>query len=142
MMTTQELGGWGRDVVRLKGGFRINGTSTPDDIRDFNSNCIASVARSSAGLFLVALASPENGGFTAYPEKPFITAEIAQAANPTVWSKAHYVVDSWSQANRTFQIQVLKATAAGDTADAASDADDNNYVTFELTGSVTSSGTD
>ena len=110
MILVPTLGGWGRDAIRLKGSFRINGTSNPDDIRDFNSNGIASVTRGTAGLFTVTLASPENGGFTAYPEKPFITAELAQAANPTNWAKAHYVVDSYSQSARTFQIQVLAAT--------------------------------
>lgn len=142
MQLEREIGGWGRSVIRLKGGFRINGTSDPDDIRDFNSNMIATVVRTSAGLFTVTLASPANGGFTALPEKVFITADLAQVAGPAVWSRAHYVVDSYVQATGVFQIQVLKATASGDTADAASDADDNDYVTFELVGSISSVGTD
>lgn len=142
MILTREIGGWGRDVIRLVGSFRINGTSDPDDVRDMNSNGIASVTRGTAGLFTVTLASPENGGFTAYPEKPFITAEIQQAANPTVWADARVVRDSWSQANRTFQVQVLTATAAGNTADTASDADDNDVIVFELIGSISSQGTD
>jgi len=122
----------------IHGMFRINSTSDPDNIRDGNSDMVASVGRGSAGLFTVTLAS----GFTLPEKLNYQSAEIAQAANPTVWSKAHIVKDSYSQVNRTFQIQVLKATASGDTADAASDADDNDQVSFWLRGSIDSIGTD
>lgn len=122
----------------IHGTFRINAETTPDNIRDGASNIIASVARTSAGLFTVTL----DDGFTIPEKLTFETASISQVANPTVWSKAHIVKDSYSKVARTFQIQVLKATAAGDTADAASDADDNDTVSFWLRGAIDSIGTD
>lgn len=139
MLLEREIGGWTRQNVRFTGSFRINGTSTPDDLCDGNSNCIASVARVSAGLFTVTLHEAMSGQV---PQKPFIRAELQQAAAPTVWARAHVVVDSWSQSARTFQVQVLTATAADDTAPAASDADDNDVVQFEMSGSISSAGTD
>lgn len=139
MLLEREIGGWTRSNVRYTGSFRINGTSDPDDHRDGNSNCISAVDRESAGLFTVTLHEALSGQL---PEKPFIKCDLHQAAAPTVWATAHVVVDSWDFAARTFQVQVLTATAADDTAPAASDADDNDVIVFEISGSITSAGTD
>lgn len=139
MILNKEKGGYCQGaVVRLVGSFQINGTSTPDHIRDGKSNCVASVARVSAGLFTVTF----DTGFPIPEKLVFSSANLQQQANPTVWSRAHIIGDSYSQSARTFQIQVLKANATADTADAASDADDNDWVCFELVGSINSSGTD
>jgi hypothetical protein len=127
-------------VLEITGAFRINGTSDPDNHRDGNSGFIESVDRESPGLFTVTLSE----GCGTLPDDMLIKewAGISQSATPTVWSRAHVVKDSYSKADRTFQIQVLKATATADTADAASDADDNDVVFFELKGSIDSIGTD
>lgn len=127
------------ELLMLIGSFRINGTSDPDNKRDGRSNTMLSVVRASAGKFTVTF----DTGFT-MPEKliqdPIV--HLAQAANPTVWSRAHYVKDTYSYVTRSFQVQVLKATATADTADTASDADDNDVVTFNMIGSINSAGTD
>ena len=139
MILTTEKGGYVRGIpTRLSGSFRINGTSTPDTIRDGNSKSVASVTRVSAGLFTVKF----DAGFPVPERLVNWHVELSQAANPTVWSRAHMVIDSWSQSTRSFQVQVLKSTAAGDTADAASDADDNDQVSWEIFGSISSVGTD
>jgi len=108
-------------------------------IVDSNSGMIESVTRDSAGLFTVLIAE----GIQTLPDKMnYENAEIQQAANPTVWSKAHVVRDSYDATARTFQIKVLKATAAGDTTDAASDADDNDTISFWLRGAIDPIGVD
>lgn len=122
----------------MYGKFRINGISNPDNVRDGSSDYISTVVRTSAGLFTVTIAT----GFTIPDKLVYSCAHLQQAANPTVWSRAHIVRDSYSKVTRTFQVQVLKATATADTADAASDADDNDLVSFWLTGSIDSIGTD
>lgn len=138
MILTQKLGGYLRDAVELEGSFRINGTSDPDDIRDGNSNLIATVVRTSAGLFRVTFATPENGGPTALPYE-LITAQcdIMQVASPTAFVKPHIVVDSYSQANRRFDIQCIDFATPS-----ATDPDDNDVITFRLVGAISTSGTD
>lgn len=133
MVLNQEKGGYALGPqVRLFGAFRINGTSDPDTLRDGGSH-IVSVARVSAGLFRVTL----DTGFP-IPEIPVkMTAELEQAATPTNFCKAYVVRDTYSQANRQFDIQVRTCAA-----NAASDADDNDIVCFELVGSISSAGTD
>lgn len=127
------------ELFFLIGSFRINGTSDPDNKRDGRSGAIATVARASAGKFTVTFAD----GFT-LPEKLIVDpiVKLHQAANPTVWSRAHYIKDTYNYVTRSFQIQVLKATATADTADAASDADDDDTISFFAVGSTTSPGTD
>lgn len=134
MVLTQEKGGYARgQVVRLHGSFRINGTSDPDDIRDGNSSCVASVARVSAGLFTVTF----DAGFP-IPEKLVSwRADVSQVAAPTSACRAHLIVDSYSQSSRSFQIQCLDFETPS-----VVDPDDNDQVSFELVGSVSSVGTD
>lgn len=134
MLLEREIGGWTRSNVRFTGSFRINGTSNPDDYRDGNSNAISSVVRNSAGLFTVTLHEALSGQV---PQKPFITAELAQVAAPTQAARAAYVVDSWSQSARTFQVKCLDYDTPS-----AVDPDDNDVITFEISGSITSAGTD
>lgn len=138
MILTKSLGGFVRDKVYLEGSFRIDGTNNPDEIRDGNSNLIASVVRNSAGNFTVTFATPENGGPTALPyELIDWRIDIAQAAAPTAFVKPHLVVDSYSSVTRDFDIQCIDFATPS-----ATDPDDNDMISFVLVGSLSTSGTD
>lgn len=138
MILEKSLGGYVRQKVELEGSFRINGTSTPDDIRDGNSNVIGSVARSDTGLFTVTFATVDNGGPSDLPEKLVSSrAELQSAAAFTVAAMARIVKDSYSQVTRSFQIQTIDLDTP-----AAADPDDNDVVTFYLAGSISGQGTD
>lgn len=141
MILNREKGGYllGQ-VVRLCGSFRIDGTNDPDVIRDGNSDCVATVDRESAGLFTVTFAGGETNSpyYFPIPEKLVSwKVSIAQAAGPTQPCEARYVVDSYSQTTRSFQIQCLDWEVPS-----AVDPDDNDMIAFELVGSIDSSGTD
>jgi hypothetical protein len=138
MILIKKLGGYLRDAVEIEGSFRINGTSDPDDIRDGNSNLIASVTRGSAGLFTVTFADPEDGGPTDLPYE-LITAQcdIMQAAAPSSFVKPHIVVDSYSSVTRDFDIQCIDFSTPS-----ATDPDDDDVITFRLVGSISTQGTD
>lgn len=127
---------WGTYItaeVTIHGSFRINGQLTPDDIRDGNTNVIKSVVRDSAGLFTVTF--DDN---IQVPEKLVDEgADIQQAAAPTNLARAHIVRDSWSMAGKSFKVAVRKVTD-----NTASDADDNDRVTFRVTGSFMGIGVD
>lgn len=133
MQLNQELGGYHKGLIRLLGSFRIDGTSNPDVVRDGNTNMITSVVRTSEGLFTVTLRT----GFPIPKRLLYWNVHLAQAANPTVSVRAYMVVDSYSQAARSFQIQV------GDFAgDEVIDPDDNDMIAFELVGSILTVGED
>ncbi len=139
MILNIERGGYDNGApIRLNGAFRLDGTSNPDVIRDGKSNCIESVVRESEGLFTVTFAD----GFPLPVRLTKEFASISQPVLPTVWAKAHVVLDSYSASTRSFQIQLLEAIAAGDTGAEVSDANDNDMVFFELKGSISSAGTD
>lgn len=127
-------------LLVVKGMFRLNGTSNPDNFRDGNTGDIESVTRNSIGNFTIKLRN--TAGFTLPTKLLAHDAKLHQAANPTNWARAHYVKDSYSQSARTFQIQILQANATADTADKASDADDNDLVSFCIEGCIDSIGTD
>lgn len=137
MVLTQEKGGYARgQVVRLHGSFRIDGTNDPDEIRDGNSSCVASVVRESAGLFTVTF----DAGFP-LPEKLVSGGcKLWRAAVPTQEiSECNLVVDSYSQSTRSFQVACVDGA---DGSNGAVDPDDNDMISFELVGSISSVGTD
>lgn len=138
MILSRELGGYGKDVVRYFGSFRINGTSDPDTIRDGNSALVDSVSRASAGLFTVTLAQGP-----VYPEN-LITSHISidRAAVPTQEGEIHMVVDSYDPVGRTFQVAFTGDTSTSSLTPKAYDPDDNDMVTWELVGSIGSVGQD
>lgn len=134
ILNTEKGGYFNGTVVRLGGSFRINGTSTPDTLRDGHSFCVKSVARVSAGLFTVTF----DTGFP-IPQIPInYHAHLSQVAVPTQAATAHVVVDSWSQSARTFQIACISHA----TTPTAVDPDDNDIITWEFVGSISSAGTD
>lgn len=137
MVVTEEKGGYARgQVVRLHGSFRINGTSNPDAVRDGNSDCIASVVRNSAGLFTVTF----DAGFPLPERLVSGRVSIFRAAVPTqIVTECHLVVDSYSMVTRAFQIACVDGA---DGTNAAVDPDDNDMISFELVGSISSVGTD
>jgi hypothetical protein len=114
---------YARRVIKVAGAFRINGTTTPDGIRDGKSEVITSVARDSAGTFTVTLAAS-----TPLPrEITYGNVSVMQAAVPTARVTGHIVRDSWNPATRTFQV-VTKTSAA------VADPDDNDIVNFYFRG--------
>lgn len=138
MILTKDLGGYVRDKVYLEGSFRVDSSGDASEIRDGNSNLIASVTHESAGLYTVAFASVDNGGPTDLPEKIVDWhIDIAQGVAPTAFVKPHLVVDSYSQVTRSFQIQCLDFSTPS-----ATDPDEDDMISFYLAGSITSSGTD
>ncbi len=134
MILNREKGGYCLgSVVRLTGSFRIDSTNDPDVIRDGHSACISAVDRESAGLFTVTF----DDGFP-LPEKLVgWGVDLAQGVAPSQPCYAYYVVDSYSQVTRSFQVQCLDYSTPS-----AVDPDDNDMIAFELVGSIDSSGTD
>ncbi len=113
-------------LVTLRFTFRINGSTTPDTLRDGKSSILQSVARTSAGLFTVT--------FKALPILPqqltYADAHISMAAAPTKFSRAWVVRDSYNPATRVVQV----ATASLDGTPAVEDPDDNDLVRVILQG--------
>ncbi len=137
MVLTQEKGGYARgQVVRLHGSFRIDGTSDPDVIRDGNSACVSAVDRESAGLFTVTF----DDDFPIPETLASWKVSMARGAVPTQEiTECFLVVDTYSQSTRTFQIACVDGA---DGSNAAVDPDDNDMISFELVGSISSVGTD
>lgn len=134
MQLKQERGQYGNgDVIRLNGSFRIDGTNSPDVIRDGNSNIILSVVRNSAGNFTVTF----DGKFPLPSKITHWHVDISQAAAPTAFVKPHMVIDSWSAVTRSFVIQCIDFSTPS-----ATDPDDNDMIAFELVGCINSAGTD
>jgi hypothetical protein len=120
-------------VIRLSGSFVVDGTDDPSVIRDGNSNCIESVEYVSAGLFTVTFADD-------FPIPEMLITwrvDVMQTVAPSVFAKAHLVLDSYSQADRSFQIQCFDFATPS-----ATNPDDGDMVCFELMGCIDSSGTD
>lgn len=141
MVLNKEKGGYyNGQVVRLGGSFRVNGTSDPDAVRDGNSNCIESVVLTSTGLFTVTFE-----GDWPLPEKLITwSVDMQRVAEPTQAGSAYLLIDSYSQATRSFQIAFSGPEAADpdDTHLVTADPDDNDWICFELVGCIDSSGTD
>lgn len=144
MMTVNQTAHFGRGLeLTINGGFRINGTSDPDNKRSGNSGFFT-VARESAGLFTVTIDSDAG----TLPEKTTKEwAGLSETVAPTAHFKAYVVKDSYSKVTRSFQIQVVKVAADGadggtDPDVAAADPADNDMVFFELKGHIDSIGTD
>lgn len=136
MILTMERGGYGVDVIRLRGSFRIDSTNDPDVIRDGNTNMVESVERDSAGLFTVTFAA----GFPIPLRLISGGCNLWRGAVPTQEiSECHLVVDSYSQATRSFQVACVDGV---DGSNAAVDPDDDDMIAWELVGSITSAGTD
>lgn len=134
MQTTQERGGYPRGVVRLYGSFQINGTTTPDVIRDGKTKLIKSVVRNGVGDFTVTFEDT-----ALLPSK--LIAEFATLSTktaPTKMCQAYVVVDSYSRTTRSFKIVTIMLSGT----EAVADPDDNDRVNFELVGSLSSSSTD
>lgn len=144
MILNEEKGGYMMgQVVRLCGGFKYTASgNVVDTIRDGRSKCIASVSRTSAGLYRVTF----DTGFP-IPER-CVTKRAWKTAGSSTPAKAcivEVVEGSYSQSGRYFDIVV---TVVGDTANSAyadpvvGDPDDASRIEFELVGSISSPGTD
>ena len=129
--------------VCLEGSFLVNGTSDPDGIRDFNTNLIDTVVRTSAGLFTVTLADYA---------RPWIPAQINGKAfimpvdaTPVLVCACQVVEGSWSPVTRSFQILTTVVADTGASAyfdPAPGDPDDNSRICFEIVGSISPTGQD
>jgi len=116
---------YARRVLILRGRFRINGTTTPDEIRDGKSGIVLSVARNSAGLFTVTL----KPSFPIPKQATFSMAALQQAAAPTAYAVAAMVRDTYDPVARTFQVATRRITGP-----ATNDPDDNDVVDFTIIG--------
>ncbi len=125
-------------LVTLEGSFRADSTNDPDDVRDGNTNIIDSVVRESTGLFTVTF----DVGFPLPEKLVFETASHQPAIAATVPLEVKIVADSYSQADRSFQIQVKKATNADTTTLTVADPADDDRIGFYLRGSIVGIGTD
>lgn len=117
---------YARRVIKLRGSFRINGTTTPDDIKDGKSEIVLSVTRNSAGNFTVTL-SPS------YPIPRQVTASWAQVSSAAAFTKAcdaQIVRDSYSPTARTFTV----VTRNLDGTPAVEDPDDNDVISWGIYG--------
>lgn len=142
-MNTQECTFLVPQRVCLEGSFLINGTSDPDGIRDFNTNLIDTVVRTSAGLYTVTLADYA---------RPWIPAQIngnayimPVDATPVLVCSCQVVEGSWSPVTRSFQILTTKVADVGASAyfdPAPADPDDNSRVCFQIIGSMSPAGQD
>lgn len=132
---SQEKGSYAQPgVVRIYGSFQTNAAAAPTVIRDGNSRIIASVVRTSAGLYTVTL----DTGFP-IPERLIAAgAHLHSSATPTIIAQANYVTASYSQSARTFQVVVYHTSGTP----GVGDPDTGDRVSFELVGAIISSGTD
>lgn len=141
MQLQKELGGYGRYITRELLSFRYNSTGPVlDRIRDGKSGLVLSVTRDSAGLYTVKVRKDRP-----YPPRHIVVnVSLHQAAAPTKYCDAHYVVDSWDTSAAgyiSFKVQVIKrATEA--VAFVASDPDTGDRICVELVGSVSTVGQD
>lgn len=136
MKLEKELGSYSRWITKEYISFRTNGTSAPDRIRDGKSQLCLSVTRVSAGLFTIALRT----------NRPSIKLPITAHATlsevnvpPTQAARCSYVEGSWNQAAGTFQVQVVDC---GNTTPAAVDPDSGCRICVQITGAISSVGTD
>ena len=137
----EELGTYdGRCIIRLFGSFGVDGSGDPEVIRDGKRNSF-SVVHDGAGLYTVTFSGT-------HPVPELLITEDAWLSKAAVVAKAqtcNVVADSWSQADREFQIVVV---TVGDVAGSAyadpalSDPADGERINFELVGSISPAGTD
>jgi len=141
MQLEREHGSYSRGIVHLRGSFAVNGTSTPDVLRDGKSALIKSVARTSQGLFTVTL--NDHGTL---PSKLITEAAWASPiGTPVKVVVCGIVAGSYSQSARTFQIQTNVVASTGYSAytdPVVDDPDDDSRINFHLVGSYSSAGTD
>lgn len=138
----RELGSYDAcDVVRLYGSFEVNGTTTPDLIRDGRKNSFT-VSRVSAGLFEVTF----SDDYVLPQRLIFEQATLSCAATLTAKAQGCYVVkDSYNYVTRKFRIvcyTVGDVALSAYTDPVVGDPNDNDRVNFELVGSISSAGTD
>lgn len=137
MQTSPIQGAYSPRQVLIPGSFKTVTSSNPTVLRDGTYVAAAkkkfSVTRVSAGLYTVTF----TGGYP-LPKLPFIVATLHQAAAPTADAVLHVVRDSWSQATRSFQVQIQ----TNGTTPAATDGDAGDLVSFLVMGSLSSAGVD
>lgn len=120
--------------AHLVGSFRINLATTPDDLRDGNSNMLLSVTRVSAGLFTVTF----DPTCRPIPEKDVsIDAWLMPIDVTPVAIVVGALADSWNPTTKSFQI-ICSAAATG----VATDPEDNSRICFEVLGSISPVGKD
>ncbi len=130
-----------RNMIEIMGSFLVNGTSTPDGLRD-GKTAAFTVAYTSAGLFTVTLT-----GTHALPLRNVIEmASVSPVDATAVLAVTCGIVEgSYSSVTRTFQIICTLVADTGASAyfdPTASNPDDNSRISFLLKGSLSSAGTD
>jgi hypothetical protein len=128
-------GSYSHGQVIQPGGFDLVSSGNPLHVRDgtYATSKLFTVTRTSAGRYTVTWT-----GRNPIPALPFVLPQIEQAATPTTPCQARYVVGSWNQSARTFEIAV---DTVG-TTPAASDGDAGDRVTFLVIGAWDRPGVD
>lgn len=116
---------YARRVLILRGRFRINGTTTPDEYRDGKAGIISTVTRVSQGLFEITF----KPGFPIPQQVTFSVAHLGQAAAPTNHARAHMVRDTYDPVARTVRVATTRLGTP-----AVNDPDDNDVVDFTIVG--------
>jgi hypothetical protein len=136
---------YGSNVVTHRLSFRFVNTTTFDRVRDGKSGVFTnpggSIVRNSAGLFTITLSSkcpaPQARELTGW-------VQVEHAAGlPTVFLQGWIVKDSYVQATRSFQIQLLQLpVGAAYVQPAVADPAANDRVVIEYTSTISASGLD
>lgn len=128
-------GSYSHGQVIQPGSFDLVSSGNPLVVRDgtYATSKLFTVTRTGAGRYTVTWA-----GRNPIPKLPFVYATIEQDAAPTTPCQARYVVGSWNQSARTFQIAV---DTVG-TAPAASDGHAGDRVSFLVMGAWDKPGID
>lgn len=132
---TQDKGSYSQPgQIRILGSFQTNAAAAPTVVRDGNSRIIASVVRTSAGLYTITL----DAGFPVPQLITHAVAHLSSSATPTIVGQANYVTGSYSTATRSFQIVVYHTSGTP----GVGDPDTGDRISFELVGAYISSGVD
>lgn len=128
----------GSTKVRYDFAFRSNASSNPDAVLDCGSNAVASVVRTSAGLYTVTLAAGCR-------LKEITCAQVTVAPTAATGDlRVGYVVPgSLSVSARTFTVQVVRlADTTADDALEAQDPEDNSIVNVTVVGPMSATFAD
>lgn len=136
---------YGTNVVTHRVSFRFVNTTTFDRIRDGRSGVFTnpggSIVRNSAGLFTITLSSKCPAPI-ARELTGFVAIEHA-AGVPGTFLQGWIVKDSYSQATRSFQIQLLQLpVGAAYVQPAVADPGANDRVVIEFTAPISAAGSD
>jgi hypothetical protein len=135
---------YGDNVITHRVSFRFVNTTTFDRVRDGKSGVFAnpggSIVRNSAGLFTITLSAKCPAPLIEITGR----VDVEHAAGiPTIFNQGWIVKDSWNQAARSFQIQLIALpVGAAYVQPTVSDPNVNDRVCIEFTAPIGTAGKD